>query len=459
MANRSKRSVSARLLRHRHTWTWATGLIVVVLVLLGVARPILDAYSGLLNSDSMIRIAALLTGADNRSVPVTLIAIDDETRAKWGNPVITPHAAVAQLIKLARTKDAASILVDIDLSSDTRAQPADPELYNEIAHFPPDGPILMLVRNIRFRGERDEGGGRRFIADSVRPTPYDQVVDQTRKAVWVNAVTLFENDRVARRVQLWQSVCDGGGGKAYGSPALYVAAAVSSDPASLAAIPAFLDGRVKEECGNVAVPPSPWPARSDPSVYVQYMFGPNTGDVSSARIEVAGQSVPLFRNIAAWTVLNVAGDRIEPVAEIDASPFKGRAVLIGVTHADSRDVNATPLGSQPGVLILANSVAGARALADMPELSKVTESLIVAVLFILFAYLAAKLHLLVATALVGVGSIVALTILSRIFGFDAALHVLAITILLVALHRIVDALAGIIYDWKMGKGWRALIKP
>ncbi|CAN5553805.1 hypothetical protein BH10PSE7_BH10PSE7_37240 [soil metagenome] len=437
-----------------------TGFLVVLLVLGGAGRRIHEGYAGLLDADSMIRATALLSGAADRSIPVTLVSIDDETRAKWGNPVITPHAAVAELIKLARTKGATSILVDIDLSSDNPSRSAaDPDLYNEIAHYPADGPILMLVRNIRYRGEQTQAGHQRFVADSVRPTPYDHVVEETGKAVWVNAVTLFENDRVARRVQLWQSVCEGSGGTAYGSPALYVAAAASGDPARPAGIPAFLESRVKSDCGNAEPPPPTWPARNNPTVHVQYMFGAGSDEGSPTMIEAAGKRVPLFRNIAAWTIVSVAGDRIEPVGDIDASPFKDRAALIGVTHADSRDVNATPLGSQPGVLILANSVAGARTLTDMPEMSKMTESIIVASLFVLFAYLAAKLHLLIATLLVGAGSVAALMILSRMSGFDAAQQVLAITILLVVLHRLVDAVAGIIYDWNTGKGWRALLKP
>lgn len=457
MPEEAKASIFGKLLRDRDTWTWVSGLLVVLLALANIGKPLADAYAGLLNADRMTSFAARISGAEARSLPVTLISIDDDTRVKWGDPIITDHAALAELIRIAREKGATSILLDIDLSSETPAQTANGLLGKEIEGVAKDGPLLMLVRSIRFRGAPDNFGRRQYRAESTRPTPYDGMV--AGKVVWVNAVTMFEGDRVARKIQLWQSVCNiGSGGTAYAAPALYVAA-VASGEERLGEVAKFLEGRAIAECDGRQVPAHEWPARQTPPVAVQFIIGPNTPDTSLNSAMFRGERVPVFRNVPAWTLLDVSASGIRRMGEIDLSPFKGRSVVIGVTHADSRDINATPLGSQPGVLILTNSIIAAQMLADTPELPMWAEGAIIAILFIVFAGIGIRLHLIVATLLIAALSVAAIVMLSRLFGFDAAIRILAVAVTLVALHRIADTLAGIVFDWKRGLGWRALLKP
>lgn len=456
MPEEDKASISSRVLRNRDTWTWISGIVVVILVLAGAGKHIVDTYSGLLNADRMIRVAAQISGAGARSVPVTLISIDDETRAKWGNPIITHHSAVAGLIRLARDKGATSIVVDIDLSPESSGQGADENLSRVLAEFTKDSPPLMLVRNITFRETADRDGNQQYVADAVRPTPYDTLV--AGKAHWVNAVGKFEGDRVARKIQLWMSVCNaGGGGTAYASPVLYVAARATGRP--LDEIDAFLKGRVADDCDGDPPPPPEWPARRTPGVAVQYLVGPHTPNISAATVVMKdGTRVPVFRNVPAWTLLDVAGANVSSTRNVDASPFERRNVVIGVTHANSRDVNSTPLGSQPGVLILTNSLIASPLLSETPELSQGREIAIVVAIFVVFAAIGSRLHLVIATLSVALLSFLALLALSRQFGFDAAIRIVGIAVTLVALHRLADALAGIVYDWRRGLGWRALLK-
>ena len=55
--------------------------------------------------------------------------------------------------------------------------------------------------------------------------------------------------------------------------------------------------------------------------------------------------------------------------------------------------------------------------------------------------------------------VAAALILSRFFGFEVAIRIVAVTITLFVLHKFVDSLVGVIYDWSHGKGWRAMLKP
>jgi hypothetical protein len=442
--------------RQHLAWTIFIGILVAVLALLGGGRKIVEAYEGLASADTMTRISAALSGAEERAIPVTLVAVDDETRAKWGNPVITPHAALAQLIRIASDKGAKGILVDIDLSSDVPDMPPDPVLYNEIAHAPADGPPLMLVRSIRFRAEQGDGHERRFTADSVRRTPYDRLIADTLKAQWVSALPVFTGDRVVRKVRLWQSVCDGANGTIYPSPALLVAA-TKAGGGRRNDLAQFLTSKIETDCGGAPPRETLWPKRHASDVALQFVIGAGPDDAAGKTTESNGKTVPLFRQLGAWTLLIVAGDRISPAGDIDEAPFRNRVVVIGATHADSRDFYATPLGSQSGAMILANVVAGAPLLVSMRELSVFAESAIAVLLFVVFATIGRQLHLTIATIVVGLLAGVMVVGLSRQIGFDSTIRIVALALTLYALHHVVNSLTGIAIAWRSGVGWRALL--
>jgi len=167
--------------------------------------------------------------------------------------------------------------------------------------------------------------------------------------------------------------------------------------------------------------------------------------------------VPVFRQLGAWTLLSVSGSEVEPAGVVDDQPFQGRVVLVGVTHADSRDFYATPLGSQAGVMILANAVATAHALADAPEFSIFTESAIAVAFFIVFAIIGSRLHLIVATVLVGLLAGVSAMVMARHIGFDPAIRIIALALTLYALHHVIRAIVGIVVAWRGGLGWRAIL--
>jgi CHASE2 domain-containing sensor protein len=436
--------------RQRLVWTILT---VAVLALAGGGKKIVEAYEGLTSADRMTRISTFLSGAEDRSTPVTLIAVDDETRAKWGNPVITPHAAIARLIHIAREKAASAVLVDIDLSFDVPSQPPDPVLYNEIAHPPQTGPLLMLVRSIRFRGEQN-GHPQRYIADSVRRTPYDRLIDGS-KTVWVSAIPVFTGDRVVRKIKLWQIVCEGATGSIYPSPALYVAADAPSERRT--ALSDFLKAHVAAECGGAPMPQIIWPKRRSSEALLQFVIGADAADAAGKYTMYGRRRVPLFREVPAWTLLNISGDQIEPAGEVDGTPFEGRVVVIGVNHADSRDVYATPLGSQAGVMILANAVAGAHPMVDAPELSPFTESAVAVALFIVFAVIGSKLQIVVTTVVVGLMSGLLVMVMARQIGFDPTIRIIALALTLYALHHVIRAVVAIAVAWRGGLGWRALL--
>ncbi len=440
----------------RRAWSYGAAVLVAILTILGVGKGMLEAYESLSSTDKLIKMSTLFTGAEKRAVPVTLIEVDDETRTRWGNPVITPHKAIAELVRAAREGGSRAIVVDFDLSGDTEGQPPTPELYNELAHYPPDAPPLYIVRAIRFKGASLPGEGQTFLADSYRKTPYDNVVADKPNVTWVSALPSFGGDRVVRKVRFWQTVCDGATGEAFPSAALAVSAALENQGAALKS---FLDQQIAAECGGrPALDDGGWPQHRRLEASIPFAFSDTAKSSTLNATDLNGKPTALLRRIGAWSLVRVSGDAVEATGEVDTSIFRDRAVLIGVTHADSRDVYATPLGSMPGVTIIANTVALAKVMSDTPAASPLVKNLLGIAFFLIVAFIGVRFQAAPAVVLIGIVGFSTLFMVSRWFGFATSVEVIALGLTVFALYKIADSIVGIIVDWRSGRGWRAILK-
>jgi CHASE2 domain-containing sensor protein len=440
----------------RRGWSYAAAVLVAALTLFGVGKGLLEAYEGLTSTDRLIRLSALLSGVERRAIPVTLIEVDDETRTRWGDPVITPHEAIANLVKAAREGGARVIVLDLDLSSDIAGQPPTPELYNELAHYPEAGPPLYVVRAIRFRDTGHGGAGETFVAESYRKTPYDAVLKDRTNLTWISALPSFGGDRVVRKIRFWQTVCTvGADGDAFPSAALAVTAALENQGAALEA---FLKAKVAEECGGGKPKAGAWPRQQRLDASLPFAFTDSATAPTFNATGLDGKPTALLRRIGAWSLVRVASGQIEAAGDVDPGIFRDRAVLIGVTHADSRDIYATPLGSMPGVVILANSVALAKVITGTPEASPFVKNLLAITFFLIVAFLGIKLQAAPAMVLIGLVGFGTLLLVSQWFGFAAGVEVIALGLTVFALYKIADSIVGIIVDWRAGLGWRAILK-
>ena len=315
----------------------------------------------------------------------------------------------------------------------------------------------MFVRSFRAGGLNPDQPERGPTV--VNPTPYDGIFAQTGKAMWVSVLTPLSGDRIVRRCRLWQTVCEGADGLSYPSPALVVAAKFDAAGDRSADLARFLAAQVERRCKRLDTEAARWPHRASSDVAIQYMFNADTEEASAKTIAYKGANVAVFKQIPAWALVSFDGKAASATGEIHPQAFQDRIVIIGVTHSNSHDVYATPLGSQPGAVILANTVAAASAMADMPEATAFTEILIAVAIFAVLAFISYYFQLAPAVLMAGLVTIVAVLALSRLFGFEVAIRIIAVTLTLFILHKFLNSLAGIIYDWSHGKGWRAMLKP
>lgn len=441
----------------RSAWAVLTVVLVALLTLLGGGgKSLTTAYKSFTETDRIMEMSAALSGPPAQSFPVTLIKVDDETMSRWGkNHAITPHAAVARLIEIAAKGGALAIVVDIDLASENRAVAPSHALMEAVADYQPNALPLMFVRNFG-AGPANEG----VDSGTLNATPYDYGFAASQRAMWVSALTPLSGDRIVRRLRLWQTICDGGGGVSYPSPALVIAAKFSADGDRSGELEKFLAGQVDRYCKKMRniEPEASWPHRLNPDVAIRYMFNAAANEGNVKTVSYKGASVALLQQIPAWTLVNVSDNSATLAGDIHPQAFQNRVVVIGVTHSNSGDLYETPLGAQPGAMILANSIAAAADMANMRETSPTTEILIVLGIFAVLAFVSYRLQMAPA-ALIAVAIIVAAAvILSRLFNFDVAIRVIAATITLFVLHKFVDSLVGVIYDWSHGKGWRSILK-
>jgi CHASE2 domain-containing sensor protein len=440
----------------RSAWAVLSAILVALLTLLGGGKSLTAAYKSFTETDRIIEISAALSTVAEQSFPVTLIKVDDETMARWGGPAITPHAALARLVEIAGKGGAAAIIVDVDLASDTAGAVPDGALSEAISTYPATTLPLMFVRSFRAgaANDGDLGGGAH-----VNKTPYDPLFAETKKAMWVSVLTPLSGDRIVRRLRLWQTVCAGAEGVSYPSPALVIAAKFAPDGDRTGDLKTFLDSQVDRRCKRLDSPQAGWPHRVTPDVAIQYMFNAAAEEATVKSVPHKGGNVALFKQIPAWTLVNFSAGTATPAGDIHPQAFEDRIVVIGVTHANSRDLYATPLGSQPGAVILANTVAAAAAMSDMPEALPAAEIIIILGIFAVLAFLSYQLQMAPAALVAGLIIVAAALILSRLFGFEVAIRIIAVTITLFVLHKFVDSLVGVVYDWSHGKGWRAMLKP
>ncbi len=430
-------------------------VIAAAFMLSGLGSAIMDAHDSFAKTDRLAAISQIISGVPDGALPVTLLDVDDATRQAWKSTGVTPHAALAELVRTAANNGAKGILLDFDLTLDTPGAPADDTLFGLIRAYPADAPVLMLVRRIGFT--KSAKVDDTALVASELPTPYDEAVAAKPNVVWVTTLNEIGADRAVRQIRLWQTVCNGAEGRSYPSPALVTAALFGATNHG-EALKAFLANRVAEECGERPVKDGAWPPMKQQLAQLPYVFGNDAASPARLRIEQAdGSRVVALRRISAGKLVTYDGVTAAPAGEIDRDPFAGRVAVIGASYTESTDVHETPLGNMPGSVVLANSIVQAERLASTVPASSLVRNIFAFELFLIFAVCARYFVGVIALLGIGVSSVAALVIISRLFGYESAVDSIGAAITGFALFKLVEALATMAINVRKN-GWRVILK-
>jgi CHASE2 domain-containing sensor protein len=429
-------------------------ILAALLLLGGGGARLIESYERLADPASIARASLVMQGIPAEALPVTLLDVDDKTHTVWGRTQRTPLPALAQLIEVSRTHGAAAVIVDFDLSSENVTDPADLALAAVLGNYPADAPPLLLARKISFSRAENDGPQ----AEGTLTTPYDALTLGKANVRWVTTLNDVGNDRQVKRIRLWQSVCDGQGGTTYPSVALVTAGLMLPSSPGAGTLDEFLASRANEEChGTASLPETAWPAAREASAVLPYLLPDRVDARALFRIEHQGKPSVVLLRIPAGRLVKMEAGRASLAGEVDQEPFAGRVVLIGASHADTGDIYPTPLGSMPGVMILANSVVQAKAIVAKPPMQKWLSNMVLLLLFLTFAYVARKLQGAPSILVIGLVSLAVLFVVSRLFGFADGIAIIGVAIPGFALFKLFDSLVHIGMEMPH-KGWRALLK-
>lgn len=274
------------------------------------------------NLDWALRTVALGWYRPARTLPVTVVEIDEAIYQAWNSPAITPRGDLARLIDVVIDVQPAAVIVDIDLSGvEGEARDEDDrELRAFLEQYRGAAPLIFPKRIAA-----DEVGARRMAV-----SPYDPLFARQPHLRWAHATFRTDDDGIVRYWMPWLSICAGE------APRWLPSVAVEAG--------STLFDRAKARA-TLVKPATPADCYAqDGGVERRLLVGP--------RLTGPGKR-PLSRDARAVS----AAQLLDPeIARDDAGLFGGRIVLIGATHSGSGDVWMTPGGVVPGVELLANAV-------------------------------------------------------------------------------------------------------
>jgi CHASE2 domain-containing sensor protein len=290
------------------------------------------------------------------AVPFAFFEIDEKSFRAWGEPLYTPRDKLASMIRYARNNGAAVVVVDVALEIAAN-DVMDLALRQELENFALLGSPshLVLLRGVR-RAEDD--------AQTLpeRKTAFiDDIVMRSHGHIHLAtaAISLGDDGKV-RNSSAWEPVCRNDlptpQVQALPSAPLLVAALLND---RLSSLDAAL-GRLLPTSCNAAMPRAPavrWVVSKDVFVNLDatrrasriFYTIPWQLRPQEARptVKLGAESVPLLIRIPAERIVS------QPAL---AEDLHGYVVVIGASHADSRDLYMTPLGEMPGALILINAM-------------------------------------------------------------------------------------------------------
>lgn len=427
--------------------------VAAALLLAGIGGRIVDGYQEIGDPNTLAALSLAVSGVPASALPVTLLDIDDETRELWKARPRIPHAALASLIGIASERGASAVIVDVDLSGDRVDEAPDPQLLSVLAGYPADAPPLLLARRIVFAA----GEGGAMVPRTALRTPYDAAVLGKSNIQWITTLNDIDRDRTVRRIRLWQSICGETQDVTYPSATLAAGALLLTSRDKAFSLPDFLAGRAAADCQAAAAPQTPWAAAAFQAATVPFLVPDRAEARALFRVERKGEQTIVLRKVQAGQIVLADDAGARPAGDIDRQPFANRVVLIGASDAGSGDFYNTPLGTMPGVLVIANSVIQAGRILNAAVMPGWLRSGTILIALLGFLYVTRRFHGAVAALIVSVMIFSILFVVARLFSLADGLAVIAAALTGLALFKLLESLLNLALDVPK-RGWRAIFK-
>lgn len=362
----------------------------------------------------------------DRTLPVTLVDIDERTYRGWGQSPFTPREPLRQLLDLVTASGPLAVVVDIDLSwGDLASDQADPgaqKLRQFLAQYRGDATLVFPKRIDTMSLEE-----RRAVA-----SPLDDVFAANDRLAWAHASVETGGAGAVRSWQDWIAVCTAAGAQWLPSLSVRVMQAVAAGSSPrIEAPPSNPDCAGNAEATTAAQ---------------RLLVGPGFGRHAPPTADVRVVSAALL---------------LDPeIARDDAALFGRRVVVIGATHPGSGDFWLTPSGVRPGVEMVANSIRYAPVQGGNQSLAQQLGYRALALfLFGTFILFERKLRGLPATVLTVGTALVTIAVVMSVTQTLAVFDALGAAILLIVLYKALDVIGEAISEVcrtreRFGPGWK-----
>jgi CHASE2 domain-containing sensor protein len=376
------------------------GLSVVAVLASGVT-PFLRKLA---SPDGATIVSVLLRNHHSTAIPVTIVDIDAATHQAWGAPAITPRDKLYALIDKISALGPIAIVVDIDLAATPARDVASLTgfLGQRRGADRSSLPDLLLVRRLAPGDDRNAASA---LLSQIDPR-IEAAVRGATNVQWVSALVIPEDDATVRQWRAFHALCAEAPPRALPSIALAVETLRRAGPKDNAVLEPRLREEAAKVCSGTAVshPALIAPRIPDYAIPVPYMFG------------WSSESAPYFQTTDTPSgrrplLVRMSARDVDAAPVLARDPFERRVVLIGASHPDSQDFRRTPLGTMPGVYILANIVAGARDMLDARFSPRTTILLFAVPLFLVCAFVG-----LMTRSIAGIPLVATIVILAAVIG-------------------------------------------
>jgi CHASE2 domain-containing sensor protein len=277
--------------------------------------------------DHSLRALSLGWFASDRTIPITIVDIDESTNRAWNSQAITPRDDLARMLEVVTAAGPIAVVADIDLSwgdqPDAAVNDGQRVLLEFLQQYRGRAPLIFPKRI-----EPSPDGTSRKAA-----SPFDEVFEKNSRLSWAHAS--FETDAggAVRNWHEWLQVCTTSGAEWLPSVPVRLAAVVET-------LPRGLDRPVAMATHESTCAPASGDSARKPK---RLFIGPRlTGGGRAPAADAQSISASLLLT--------------PEISRNDARLFGGRVVFIGATHASAGDFWLTPSGVLPGVELLANTV-------------------------------------------------------------------------------------------------------
>lgn len=362
----------------------------------------------------------------DRTLPVTLVDIDERTYRSWGRPPFTPRDPLRHLLEVVTAAGPLAVVVDIDLSwGDVASGQADPgaqRLRQFLASYRGDARLVFPKRIDSMNHEK-----HRAVA-----SPLDDVFATNDRLAWAHASVETGTGGAVRSWQDWLAVCNAAGAQWLPSVSTRVLQVVAAGPDARDEAPSSNPDCASDSAAVTAAQ--------------RLLVGPGFGGQPARSADARVVSAALL---------------LDPeIARDDAALFHRRVVVIGATHPGSGDFWLTPSGVRPGVEMVANSIRYAPVQGSHQSLGqRLAYRALALFLFGTFIFFERKLRGLPATVLTVGTALVTIAVVMSVAQSLALFDALEAAILLIVLYKALDVIGEAINEVcrtreRFGPGWQ-----